>query len=103
MRCELESYDEQCHAVRVITETGRRVTIVALPDEKFDYTFFFPLRPGYASTILRFQGSELKFVIAWLDAPYVRAAAYTAMSRVKYQRHCLVGGMLTPEHFTPAQ
>jgi len=103
MRCEVESYDEQSDAVRVITATGRRVTIVALPDDKHANKFYFPLRPGYASTILRFQGSELAFVIAWLDAPYVRAAAYTAMSRVKYQRHCLVGGMLTPEHFTPAQ
>ena len=103
MRCEVESYDEQSDAVRVITATGRRVTIVALPDDKHANKFYFPLRPGYASTILRFQGSELAFVIAWLDAPYVRAAAYTAMSRVKYQRHCLVGGMLTTEHFTPAQ
>ena len=103
MRCEVESYDEQSDAVRVITATGRRVTIVALPDDKHANKFYFPLRPGYASTILRFQGSELAFVIAWLDAPYVRAAAYTAMSREKYQRNCLVGGMLTPEHFTPAQ
>ena len=102
MRCEVESYDEQCDAVRVITATGRRVTIVAMPDEKHANKFYFPLRPGYASSILRFQGSELDFVIAWLDAPHVRAAAYTAMSRVKYQRHCLVGGKLTPEHFTPA-
>ena len=61
------------------------------------------MRAGYASTILKFQGSQLKFVVVFLDAPKVPGAAYTAMSRVELGSHVQLAGALTPEHFTPAR
>jgi hypothetical protein len=103
MRCTVESYDAERNALRVITATGRRVAIVSIPDDKYKNKYYFPVRPGYASTILRFQGAELPFVIVWIDVPHVPAAAYTAMSRVKFKKHCLVGGALTADHFTPSR
>ena len=103
MRCTIESYDANCRALRVITATGRRVAIVSLPDDRYENKYYFPVRAGYASTILRFQGAELPFVIVWLDVESVPAAAYTAMSRVKFKKNCLVGGTLTANHFAPAR
>ena len=61
------------------------------------------MRPGYASTILKFQGAELDHVTVYLDAPGVPGAAYTAASRVKTGKDVLFGGALTREHFTPAR
>ena len=62
---------------------------------------YYPIRAGYCSTILKFQGSELVHVTVFLDKPGVPGAAYTAMSRVSYEADVLLGGILTPEHFTP--
>ena len=64
---------------------------------------YYPVRPGYASTILKFQGAGLNHVTVYLDAPGVPGAAYTAASRVKTGKDVLFGGALTREHFTPAR
>ena len=51
----------------------------------------------------RGTGAELQHVVLYLDAPRVPAAAYTAMSRVRMQAHCLIGGIVQPHHFEPAR
>ena len=48
------------------------------------------------------EGAELAHVVVYLDVPNVKAAAYTAMSRVQYMRDCLIGGHVKQEHFRPA-
>ena len=101
MRCVVEAWNADTKAIIVKTSTGRRVAVTLCYNEDFGLQYY-PMRPGYASTIMKFQGAELKHVTVWLDRPHCPAAAYTAMSRVKRQSCCLLGGYLTPDHFTPA-
>ena len=103
MQCTVEDYDDKIPAVRVLTATGHRLAITSSPDEKLGNMRYFPMRYGYASTIMKFAGATLDRVCIWLDRPYVPGAAYTAMSRVRMQEHCLIGGCVKPEHFTPAR
>ena len=63
---------------------------------------YYPMRAGYASTVLKFQGAELKHVTMFLDARGVPGAEYTGMSRVATHNDVLLAGLLTAEHFTPA-
>ena len=64
---------------------------------------YFPLKPGYATTVLKVCGAKLPHVTLWLEVPKVLAAAYTGMSRVAYGRDLLIGGNVTRDHFTPAR
>lgn len=102
MKCTVAAWDSERRAVVVVTATGKRIPVTCLHDEDLGGLAYYPLRLGYASTVLKFQGAELEHVVLYLDRPHVPAAAYTAMSRVRLQRDCLVGGRLTPHHFTPA-
>ena len=61
----------------------------------------YPFRLGYASTIYKLQGAELPHITVWLDTPYKPGAGYVALSRVSYDSEYLLGGKLTPAHFTP--
>ena len=103
MKCLVESWDERTRAVVVKTATGRRVAVTPRSDEDLGGLVYYPLRLGYASTIMKFQSAELEHVTLYLDRAHVPAAAYTAMSRVRYGSHCLFGGWLTQHHFTPAR
>jgi ATP-dependent exoDNAse (exonuclease V) alpha subunit len=103
MRCEVESWDEVTRAIWVKTATGKRVAITPWSDEDHGGLVYYAVRPGYASTIMKFQGAELEHVTVYLDAKHVPAAAYTAMSRVRLASQCLIGGWVTPDHFTPAR
>ena len=87
----------------VLTATKRRIAVTMSHNDDLGGPAYYPLRPGYASSILKFQGAELPHVVVYLDKPFVPAAAYTAMSRVRMQGHCLIGGWVKPEHFTPAR
>ena len=62
----------------------------------------FPVRLGYASTIQKVQGSTLDHITIWLDTPGCKAAAYVAMSRVRYDTDYLIAGLVRPGHFVPA-
>ena len=62
----------------------------------------YPIRPGYACTIHKQQGAELGHITIWLDVPFMRAAGYVAMSRVRRDEDYLVGGRVTRRHFVPA-
>ena len=101
----VKDYNEQTKALRVKTITGKTIDIWKWTDKDHGNLSYYPVRPGYASTILKFQGAELKHVTVYLDAPKVPAAAYTAISRVKKAKHFLIAtaSKMTPEHFTPAR
>ena len=104
MLCTVEKVT-QCgrhNALRVLTKTGKRITITPWTDREHQNVNYYPIRPGYASTIHKVQGDEFKFIIIWLDMPGMPAAGYTALSRVAYAKDYLIGGVMTPLHFVPA-
>ena len=103
MLCTVESYDASARAIIVTTATNRRFAITLWCDEKLGDLEYYPIKPGFASTIIKLQGAELPHVVVYLDCPHAAGAAYTAMSRVSYKKDCLIGGIVRPEHFTPAR
>ena len=102
MLATVESYDSVRKIVRVRTATGHPVAVFPWTDTDMGNWTYYPMRAGYASTVLKFQGAELKHVTMFLDASGVPGAAYTAMSRVATRNDVLLAGLLTAEHFTPA-
>ena len=97
----VEDYDSHSKTIVVVTASGHRVPVYLYSDEELGHIVYYDLRPGYASTVMKKQGAELKHVTIWLDA-CVRGAAYTAMSRVSYGRDVLIGGFPSTRHFQPA-
>jgi ASC-1-like (ASCH) protein/type II secretory pathway component PulJ len=102
MQGHVEAFDSKSQCVRVLTATGNRIAVYPWTDTDLNKVTYYPMRPGYASTILKFQGAELPHVTLYLDAANVPGAAYTAMSRVSYGRDLIIGGGVTKHHFTPA-
>jgi hypothetical protein len=86
--------------VRVRTKTGFQVMVFPWTDE-WGATFF-PLRVGYANTLLKMQGATLEHLTIWLDRPNVEAAGYVALSRVEYDANWRFVGDPSVHHFTPA-
>jgi hypothetical protein len=103
MEASVQHYDAQTGGLVVHTVTGYTLSVWPWTDPERGGLAYYPVRPGYASTILKFQGAELPHVTVYLDAMKVPAAAYTAISRVGYFKDFLLGGILTAEHFTPAK
>ena len=64
---------------------------------------YYPMKPGYADTVHKFQGAELAHVTFWPDREGCAAAAYVALSRVRKDADYLLGGYIKPEHFVPAK
>ena len=90
---EVETRTKQHLAVHMMTtqlDDGRKVSA-------------FPVRVGYACTVPKVQGMTLPHITIWLDSIYCRAAAYVAMSRVRRDEDYLIAGLVTPQHFAPAQ
>ena len=52
---------------------------------------YFAVRPGYASTIIKFQGAELRHVTAYLDVPGVPGAALESSAGVPPPWHTELG------------
>ena len=103
MLAEVVSYNLATKGLRVKTRTGHLVEVWKWSDpERPDAPRFYPIRPGYCSTILKLQGAELDHISIYLDARGVPGAAYTAMSRVRTGKDFLIGGSVTNLHFTPA-
>ena len=102
VRGTVEGFDVPSHGIRIVTETGHRVVVWPWTDKDNGNLTYYPIRPGYASTIIKFQGAELDHLIVWLDVPGVPGAAYTAMSRVREGKNCLIGGNVEAMHFMPA-
>ena len=103
MRAIVQNYNSRTKGVEVLTDTGHRLVVYPWSDVDLGNMVYYPMRAGYASTILKFQGSQLPYVIVYLDAPNVPGAAYTAMSRVELGEHVRLAGALTAAHFTPAR
>ena len=103
MEAVVESWDPNSRALIVMTQTGHRVPTRPWTDIKLGNLTYHPFRPGYASTVLKMAGSELRHAILWLDVPHIPGAAYTGMSRVSFGKDILIGGLLRPEHFCPAR
>ena len=101
MSAVVHNFDARTRAVRVLTATGHHLAITPWSDRDRAGISYYPIRPGYCSTILKFQGAELEDVTVSLDSQYVPGAAYTAMSRVATRKQCRFLGDITPEHFTP--
>ena len=109
----VENFNEETGCLRVLTQTGKRLAIYRFTDDDvppYDEQdrpkgrcVYYPVRPGYAGTIYKYQGAELDHVTIWLDRPGCKAAAYVALSRVKKDEDYLLGGVLTPAHFCPAK
>ena len=103
MSCAVLGYDRKSRGLLVKTWAGHSVTVWPWCDADLGNAVYYPVRPGYASTILKFQGAELPHVTVYLDAPGAPGAACTAISRVAYGKDFLLGGRLTADHFTPAR
>ena len=103
MLAHVEHYCERSGGVRVRTQTGKRIMVYPWTNpHRPGSRAYYPLRPGYASTIMRFQGASLEHVTVWLDIPGVKGAAYTALSRVSTRKDYLLGGLLRDTHFAPS-
>ena len=95
------AYHPRSKAVEVLTETGHRVMVWPWSDMDADGLTYYPLKGGYADTILKYQGAELDHVTVFLDAEGVPGAAYTALTRVSYAKDFLIGGVVKGSHFQP--
>ena len=101
MDAEVVGYDTSAKAVEVLTTTQHRVVVWPWTDPDLGNITYYPLKTGYADTIIKLQGAELSHVTAYLDCPDVPGAAYTALSRVSYGKDLLIGGAVTAAHFQP--
>jgi hypothetical protein len=86
--------------VRVVTDTRRFLVIFPWTDE--NKIAFLPMRLGYATTLMKMQGSEVEHMTMWLDAPDIEAAAYVALSRVRTDAAWRFVGDPSRHHFMPS-
>ena len=105
MTATVSGHNEETNALLVLTQTGKHVSIYLYTDDDVPKgrVTYYPVRVGYANPLHKFQGAELEHVTLWLDRPGSPAAAYVALSRVKKDTDYLIGGVVTPGHFTPAR
>ena len=103
MECTVLEFQEnrQGGVLVVRTSTGKRLPITRWTDAKKRISYF-PIRVGYASTIHKALGGEFKHVTVYMNAPYMPAAGYTALSRVSTSDDYLLGGIIKRRHFVPA-
>ena len=103
MEIVVQAWNARTASIRVATKTGHILEVFKFADPDLDHMAFYPLRVGYASTILRMAGAELEHVTVYLDVPDVAAAGYTALSRVKCMSDIKIGGIVSADHFAPAR
>ena len=102
MAATVLGYDAASGGLRVQTATGFVADLWRWTDRDLGDLSYYPVRAGYAGTILKFAGAELPRVTYYADAANVPAAAYTALSRVHTGNDYLIAGLVTEEHFVPA-
>ena len=98
----VEAFDSRYQIIRIRTDTGKLIACTPWTDRELGNMVYYPVKPGYASTILKMQGMELKKVCVYLDAMHVPGAAYTAISRVSLLDDFVIGGIINADHFMPA-
>ena len=74
-----------------------------LSDGSTRSTTALPLRPGYSTTLHKIQGATLEHLTIWLDVPFVRGAAYVALSRVRKDQDWQFLGAIHRKHCMPAE
>ena len=103
MRVTIKGWNEDTQAVRVETVTGKIFDITKWLDRDLNDMLYYPLRIGYASTILRMAGAELQHVTLYLDVAHAAGAAYTALSRVSSIDKVKLGGPVLKPYFAPCR
>ena len=93
--------------VLIVTDTKERLLVhpvtkyYALPEGQVK-AVYFPLRPGYSTTLHKIQGATVPHLTVWLDMK-MEAAAYVALSRVQYDKHWRFIGYITRKHCRPSR
>ena len=93
--------------VLIVTDTKERLLVhpvtkyYALPEGQVK-AVYFPLRPGYSTTLHKIQGATVPHLTVWLDIE-MEAAAYVALSRVQYDKHWRFIGFVTRQHCRPSR
>ena len=102
MRARVLGYNPATQGLRVETATGKVADLWRWTGVEKGSKAYYPVRVGYASTILKFQGAELDHVVVYLDAKKVPAAA---ISRVHTMEEFRLAARVTLEalHFVPAR
>ncbi|CAE7343606.1 pif1 [Symbiodinium sp. CCMP2592] len=95
--------------VEVVLDNGN-ITLVhpttqdyELATGDFCRTTALPLRPGYSTTLHKIQGATLGHITIWLDVPFVRGAAYVALSRVRKDADWQFLGTISRRECLPAE
>ena len=93
--------------VLIVTDTKERLLVhpvtkyYALPEGPVK-AVYFPLRPGYSTTLHKIQGATVPHLTLWLDME-MEAAAYVALSRVQYDKNWRFIGFITRQHCRPSR
>lgn len=103
MGAVVEDWCEKTKALICKTDTGHEFPVRPWTNTDLGNLTYYPVKPGYASTVLKMAGAELPHAVLWLDVPHQPGAAYTGMSRVQYRKDLLLGGNLNCDYFTPAE
>ncbi|CAK9089817.1 unnamed protein product [Durusdinium trenchii] len=104
MTAIVQAFDRSSGGVIVETETKQVLCVYPLTEDAGGgRVVYYPMKPGYADTVHKFQGAELAHVTFWPDREGCAAAAYVALSRVRKDADYLLGGYIKPEHFVPAK
>ena len=97
MHCVVEDYDAASSGARLKPMRGGRIASYLWTDKDLGDVAYHPLRPGYCSTIIKYQEAELEHVTVWLDFQGIEAAAYAALDEFQHEivtcqmhmnRHC---------------
>ena len=105
MAASIEAYDEGSKCVQVMTKTCKRLALHLVTEnmEGHNNVTCFPMRVGYVCTVPKIQEQTLEHLTIFLDAAGCRAAAYFAMSRVRYDSAYVIAGKVSPAHFVAAK
>ena len=93
----------------ILVEMPNKQTLMVYPSHAFSGTgvatgpAYYPVRLGYSTTLHKIQGATLPHITIWIDCPWVRAAAYVAISRVQHDADWRFVGQMEPKHFLPAR
>lgn len=71
MKAQVIGWNAESKGLHLVTATGKYVTIWKWTDREIYNRSYYPIRPGYCSTIVKYQGAELEHVTVYLDVPGV--------------------------------
>ena len=86
MKAKVIGWDSASKGLQLITATGHYVTTWQWTDRDLCNRSYYPIRPGYCSTIVKYQGAELEHVTVYIDTPGIPGKCYYAFD---IDRHLL--------------